>query len=310
MPKVFKLRDCPACGAARPSPEIRSEPRAEDMTMDQLRPYWSGLFKEKVFFSYDRCRNCGLLFAPTFFTDDQLNDLYSAMAPNMDLVPVTELEATQRGYFETAVAGAPLDGGYLEIGPDVGYIVRHVVADGNFDHLWLVEPNHAVHAQLSGAAGGRQYDIIADMDDLSAVPDGSVSLAMMVHVLDHMLDPVAALHRIRRKLRPDGRVVVVTHDEASLLRTVMRRRWPPFCLQHPQLYNPRSITELIGFAGYGSVKVARSKNYFPLDFLARQAAWTVGLDISKLPLPKFAIGLKLGNMITVALPNSNHDNRT
>lgn len=300
MPDSFGHRHCPNCGAERRTDEVASDVRAETMTLDALRPYWSGLFKEKRFFSYDRCATCGLLYAPTFFTEDQLGELYADMAPNMDLVPSDALKATQRGYWEMGRTGATLEGGYLEIGPDIGYIVTHAAREGSFDHFWLVEPNRSVHAQLAASTDGKPHTIIDDMDDWSAVPDGSVGLAVMIHVLDHLLDPVASLAQIHAKLKPGGRLVIVTHNEKSVLRSVMRNRWPPFCLQHPQLFNPRSMTDLVGRAGYASVEVARSTNYFPIRFMARQAAYTVGLDIGRLPLPKQSIGLKLGNMITVA----------
>ena len=293
-------RHCPACATARPQEEMSSDRRAEAMTLDDLRPYWSGLFKEKVFFSYDRCSACGLLYAPTFFSEEQLAELYADMAPNMDLVPSDALTATQHGYWQAARAEGQLNGGYLEIGPDIGYIVDLAAREGSFDHFWLVEPNRAVHDQLAAATGGRPHTIITDLTDLSAVPDGSVGLAVMVHVLDHLLDPAGSLEQIHAKLKPGGRLVIVTHNESSLLRSMMRKRWPPFCLQHPQLFNPKSMTDLVGRAHYSSVKVSRSKNYFPIDFMARQAAYTVGLDLKRLPLPATAIGLKLGNMITVA----------
>ncbi len=138
------------------------------------------------------------------------------------------------------------------------------------------------------------------MDDLSPVPDGSIGLAVMIHVLDHLLDPAASLEQVRCKLKPGGRVVIVTHNEKSVLRSVMGNSWPPFCLQHPQLFNPASISDLTKRAGYASVSVARSTSYFPIGFMVRQAAYTVGLDLTNVPLPRQAIGLKLGNMITVA----------
>ena len=300
MADDFEPRCCPNCGASRPAEEVASDRRAEAMTLDQLRPFWSGLFKEKVFFSYDRCGQCGLLYAPTFFSQPQLTDLYADMAPNMELVSSDALEATQRGYWLAAKKGAALDGGYLEIGPDIGYIIAHAAREGSFDHFWLVEPNRSVHDVLAASTGGRPHTIIDDMDDWSAVPDGSVGLAVMIHVLDHLLDPVASLRQVHVKLKPGGRLVIVTHNEKSVLRSVMRDRWPPFCLQHPQLFNPRSMIDLVGRAGYRAVDVARSTNYFPIRFMARQAAYTVGLDIGRLPLPGQSIGLKLGNMITVA----------
>jgi SAM-dependent methyltransferase len=138
------------------------------------------------------------------------------------------------------------------------------------------------------------------MTDLSPVPDGSIGLAVMVHVLDHLLDPMTMLEQVRAKLRPGGTLMVVTHNEASVLRKVMGSRWPPFCLQHPQIFRPESIKKMMGGAGYRAVRVERSKNYFPISFMARQAAWTFRINLDSMPLPKVAIGLKLGNIITIA----------
>jgi len=296
----FLTRNCPACGADGGRAEKSSATPAESLSLEQLKPYWRGLFQEKVFFTYDRCRQCGLLYAPVFFDQDQLGELYSAMAPNMDAVPTDAIEATQRVYFEEATEGLKVSGNFLEIGPDVGYIVAHAASDPRFEHFYLFEPNKAVHADLGAATNGRPFTISEDMDDLSAVPDGSVALALMVHVLDHLLDPKAMLEQIRKKLKPGGRVAIVTHNERSLLRSVMGTRWPPFCLQHPELYNPQSITRLLNSAGYGKVEVHGSKNYFPLSFMVRQAAYTAGIKLERVPLPKTVLGLRLGNIMTIA----------
>jgi len=300
MTDAFLRRACPACKTDSPIDEVHSTPRGEQLPFEELRQHWSGLFKEKIFFSYDRCGNCGLLFAPTYFTPAQLGELYGDMAPNMELVPGAALEATQLGYWQATKRAAAMDGDYLEIGPDIGYVVRHAAREGNFNHFWLFEPNQAVHAQLADATQGKPHDISVAMDDLSAVPDGSVGLAVMVHVLDHVLDPVASLQRILHKLRPGGVLMIVTHNEKSVLRSVMGERWPPFCLQHPEIYNPDSMKRMVLGAGYSSADVQRSKNYFPLSFIARQAAFTFGVNLDKLPLPNFSLGLKLGNLITLA----------
>jgi SAM-dependent methyltransferase len=296
----FLDRACPACGATDRREEAHSPVRAETMTVEALRPYWSGLFSEKRFFTYHRCLGCGLLYNPAFFDGARLADLYSSMAPNMEVVSNDAIAATQKGYFDAGVAGARLDGGFLEIGPDAGHIVREAATRGAFDHFWLFEPNRAIHDTLRASASGRPATLLTDMDDLSPVPDGTVGLAVMVHVLDHLLDPLAMLTQIRAKLRPGGTLLIVTHNEKSLLRHLMGTRWPPFCLQHPELYNPATITGLLGRAGYGNVQVARSRNYFPLPFLARQAAWTVGLKLDRVPLPDVSLGLRLGNMLTLA----------
>jgi len=296
----FLHRDCPACGAADSREEAHSLVRAEAMHIETLCPYWAGLFAEKRFFTYHRCTGCKLLYNPVFFDGAQLARLYSSMAPNMEMVSNGAIVATQRGYFDAAAASANLDGGYLEIGPDTGHIVREAAQRGAFEHFWLFEPNRAIHDTLRASAGGRPATLLTDMEDLSPVPDGSVGLAVMVHVLDHLLDPLAMLTQIRAKLRPGGTLLIVTHNEKSLLRRLMGVRWPPFCLQHPELYNPATITALLGRAGYAGAQVTRSRNYFPLPFLARQAAWAVGLKLDRVPLPDVSLGLRLGNMLTLA----------
>jgi len=296
----FLERACPMCGGGAALGEVWAPRRAERLTPEALRSFWSGLFNEKSFFSYHRCLDCGLLYCPTFFDGRQLADLYSSMAPNMDLVARDAIAATQRGYFARAAAYGPLEGGYLEIGPDVGHVVAEAVRAGAFEHFWLFEPNRSVHDALRAAAGGRPATLRADMGDLSAVPDGSIGLAVMIHVLDHLLDPLAMLGQIRAKLRPGGTLMIVTHNERSLLRHAMGVRWPPFCLQHPLLFNPRTIAAMLDRAGYAGVAVERSRNHFPLDFLARQAAWAMGLKVARVPLPRFSIGLRLGNMLTLA----------
>lgn len=296
----FVTRECPACGSGDGVVEVASSLRAEEMPFAELTPFWSTFGKEKVFFSYARCRKCGLLYARSYLSNEQLSHLYSDMPANMEVVAGDAIDATQRGYFDRIAASAKLEGDYLEIGPDIGHVARHAAREGNFDKFWFFEPNKAVHKELAESAEGKPHYISPDMTDLSAVPDGSIGLAVMVHVLDHLLDPAGLLKQIHAKLRPDAVVAIVTHNEKSVLRRAMGKKWPPFCMQHPELYNPRSIARLLGSAGYGRVLVCRAKSYFPVSFLARQAAGIVGLKLDKLPLPETVIGLRLGNILTIA----------
>lgn len=298
---AFLERSCPCCGSAQATPEMQSEPAGEDVGLEGLVPFWEGLRKERMFFTYARCQSCGLLYCPRYFTGEQLGQLYANLAPNMDMVPSAAITATQRGYW-SAVAGSVIPGDYLEIGPDIGHIVAPAAASGKFGHAWLFEPNRAVHDVLSRSAGNLPHTISAAMDDFSDVPDGTISLAVMIHVLDHITEPLAILRQIRAKLKPGGRILIVTHNEKSLLRSVMGRTFPPFCLQHPELYNPDTMARVLTTAGYSGVEVQRSVNHFPISFLAQQAGQTIGLDLSRLPLPDMAVGLKLGNMLTTAQP--------
>lgn len=296
----FAVRDCPVCGSDQGTIEVASARRAEGMSLKELHPFWYTFVGEKVFFSYARCPRCGILFTPSFFTEEQLSELYSDMPANMDVGAPDALDATQRGYWDMIAANAKLEGDYLEIGPDVGHVARHAASEGDFGKFWLFEPNKGVHAELARSVQGQLCVISSEMTDLSQVPDNSVGVAVMVHVLDHLVDPAGLLKQTRAKLRPDGVLAIVTHNEGSMLRRIMGKKWPPFCLQHPELYNSNSIAKLLHATGFERVNVGRTKNYFPFSFMARQLAALAGLKMDRVPLPDTVIGLNLGNILTLA----------
>lgn len=300
----FLLRACPRCGAAAPgTPETASRPAAESLPFAEVKRCWHGFFQEKVFFSYHRCSGCGLLFSPRYFRPEQMGELYGQMPDNTAGVPVDLLRMTQRGYFDALRRHSPLKGEYLEVGPDIGLFTENCVREGSFERYWLFEPNRAVLPELEKALDGRPRKVFAKDLDMSEIPDGRLAAVVMIHVLDHVLDPGAMLAQLRRKLAKGAVVLFVTHDESSLLARVLRAGWPPYCLQHPHLFRPATITDLLGSAGYRVLEIRKTSNHFPFFYLARHLLWALGLK--GLPLPGWdrpAVPLKLGNILTVATP--------
>ena len=156
--------------------------------------------------------------------------------------------------------------------------------------------------RLAQSVQGNEYKIIHDMFNFSDVPDNSVDLAVMIQVLDHLLDPKAALKELQKKLKKGGKVFIVTHNEGSLLAKLLGLRWPAFCMQHPQIFNKKSMTKLIGEAGFSLESIDNTKNYFKLDFLIKTLVWVVfKRHINLSDLLHFDVGLKLGNIATVAI---------
>jgi hypothetical protein len=304
MTQSYLYRDCPICQAkTKFLIEVSSTQRAEDLSYDSLVPYWNGFFKEKIFFSYVRCGECELLFAPIFYRLDQLEALYGQMPPNMDLVPMAALVKTQKGYFEELKRFSALKNGYIEIGPDIGIFTENCSREGSFDSYWLCEPNKEVASALAKSVGKGKYTIIEDMFGFSQIPDQSAGVAVMIQVLDHLLNPVATLAELKEKLLLDGKLLIVTHNEQSLLRKIVGWKWPAFCLQHPQIYNPNSITKLLEKAGYKVNSIQGTSNYFEFSFLLKHLLWAFGIKVKSVPkIFNFTIGLKLGNIVTVATP--------
>lgn len=300
----YLTRICPSCGSqANANPAVHSEPKAEQLSLDEIKSYWSGFFKAKSFFSYYRCL-CGLLYCPTFFTEQQLADLYARMSDNTAGIPLEPLRKTQNSYFKVLKKYSKLDNGYIEFGPDIGLFTENCLREGTFDSYWLLEPNEAVWPELQKKMGNNLHHLFANMEGLASVPDQSVSTVAMIHVLDHLIEPVETLQAIKKKLLPGAIALFVTHDERSLLAKLTKTKWPPFCLQHPQLYNRQSITELLTRAGFNVLTSEKCYNYFPVTYLMKHALYLLGLKNIKLPaLNKLQIGLKLGNIITIAQNN-------
>ncbi|MBT8635769.1 class I SAM-dependent methyltransferase [Polynucleobacter paneuropaeus] len=301
----YLFRQCPICQKnAQHRIEVSSEKKAEEMGYEKLTPYWNGFFKDKIFFSYARCRECDLLFTPTFYRLDQLEALYAQMPPNMDLVPMAALVRTQKGYFEVLKKSSTLKNGYIEIGPDIGIFTENCSREGRFDSYWLCEPNTEVADALAKSIGSRKFTIIEDMFGFTKIPVQSAGVAVMIQVLDHLLDPVATLTELKTKLLPNAKLLLVTHNERSILRRIIGWRWPAFCLQHPQIYNPASIKKLLEKSGYRVESIRRSTNYFQFSFLLKHLLWAFGIKVKSVPsFFNFTIGLKLGNIITIATPN-------
>lgn len=296
-------RSCPACQCDTPHHQsISSNPKAEQLTMEQVRSVWSGFFKKKSFFTYHRCQQCGLLFCPRFFSDEQLSQLYQSMSDNTAGVSMEPLIKTQNAYFSMLEKYLPTSrGGYLEFGPDIGLFTKCCVQKKLFDNYWLIEPNAKVWPALQSEMRQEIFQLGTNDDLIDRIPDESISVVVMIHVLDHLIDPAALLARIKPKLKPDAVMLFVTHDESSMLAKVTQSKWPPYCLQHPQLYNKNTIAGLLARLGMRVIANEKTRNYFPVMYLLRHMLFILG--IKKLPLPEFnslQVGLKLGNLLTVA----------
>jgi SAM-dependent methyltransferase len=166
----------------------------------------------------------------------------------------------------------------------------------------MVEPNTAVHPALDRLLGVKPHTLLDNLERIEDIPDGSVSLAVAIHVLDHLLEPQRLLERLVRKLKGGGVIFAVTHSQQSLAPRVFGERWPAYCLQHPQLYSPRTLRQSYERAGLDQVRIDRTTNYFPVAYLLRHLFFAARLGSFDVPLPSsWIVGLKLGNIAAIGI---------
>lgn len=277
-----------------------STPPAESVPPSEHGAFLSGYNADRIFFSYFRCASCRLLYCPVYYSEHQLGALYGHQAENMAEVPLGARERTQRHYADLASPESAPEGDYLELGADIGLFAVECLSRRKFRHLSLYEPNDAVRNELDARLAGVSHTIHRRPFSRGDVPPGTVAVAAGIHVLDHVWEPLPLLRGLHAALKPGGRIFIVTHDERSLLARVLGRRWPPFTLQHPQLFSAASLTAMLSQAGFRQVATRKTMNFFPAFHLGRAA-----LQVLKLPavLPRAQgplLGLRLGNLAAIA----------
>jgi hypothetical protein len=192
-----------------------------------------------------------------------------------------------------------LRGTYLELGPDIGLAADAARSVGAPDRMVLVEPNEAVHSELRAAAGDLPTEVVTDLSMLRG--PGRADVAVLIHVLDHLTDPAAFLERLHHHLSPGASVLVVVHNERSMLRRALGVRWPAFCMQHPQLFSPDTLRSMLSRAGLDVVACRPTTNHFPLRHLVHRAATLFGVEGRWNELvPELPVSIRLGNIMAIA----------
>ena len=81
----------------------------------------------------------------------------------------------------------------------------------------------------------------------------------------------------------------------------MKKAWPPFCLQHPQLYNPETLSRILEKSGWELLEVGKSTNWYRLRHFVELGLGVLGLPIGIAKLfPSIEIPVKLGNSISIS----------
>jgi len=85
----------------------------------------------------------------------------------------------------------------------------------------------------------------------------SVDVALMLHVLEHVPDPLRTLHEVHRILKPGGYLMVETPDVAGWPARLFRSWW--FHLDAPRhlyLFTSHTLSALLHAAGFRRIELA------------------------------------------------------
>ena len=301
---VWVRRNCPICNSTKISvkPSSYAKKPAEKMAWEEAKNYFIGLRNDQVFFSYFTCIECELLYCPWYFTKEQIAVLYSEMPDNTMGEDKSTVSKTQSAYARWILRSDVSSNAYLEVGPDIGLISRKIIELQAPERISFIEPNLSVRKELlENSKGVGSIEIVNFIENLK---NAEFTLIVGVHVYDHLLDPVQDLRNIYARAEQGAHLSVVVHNEKSNLRRIMKAKWPPFCLQHPQLYNPKTLRNLLEKSGWSTEKIEKSTNWYHLKNFAKMGLSVLGIEDRFSPfLPDVEFPIRLGNIICLAKKN-------
>lgn len=244
------------------STEFASESTSHGLAMRHQCPCCRAVSTQigvvNVFGEYrvSRCSGCGFVFAAPRPTPEQLADFYGSeyFALRSDdrlgyrnYRDLGELNA-RRMWHVFAGRLVPPDAGrrILDVGCATGGFLAEASAAG-----WQCT---GVELSADAAQVGReQFGLNVIVGDIHS-PDlhvGSFDVLTMWHVLEHLIDPVAALRRARDLLAAGGYLFIELPNWGSLGRIVKGLRWaqlkPP---EHINFFTPKSLALACRSAGF------------------------------------------------------------
>jgi hypothetical protein len=293
-------RDCPICGGKPGERVITSRNDAGKLPFNELSKYFVGLRADQTFFEYKRCIKCKLCFAPQYFSADELELVYKNMPPNLVGDEQKIVEKTHKGYVKHIKKNIASANSLMELGADLGLVTGPVVSHFKINQGVLIEPNLDVRIELMDSVGNKaEFEVVNYLSDIKN--NQLYDLFIGIHVIDHLLAPLQDLNFIRKKMKPDGKLFIVVHNQKSLLAKIMKSKWPPYCLQHPQIFDNQSIKNLLINSGFTNIRIKRTVNWIGL----RNSLISL-LSLLKIPhrflsyLPNISIPIIVGNIIVSA----------
>lgn len=107
---------------------------------------------------------------------------------------------------------------------------------------------------------------VGDLDSLQA--DADHRCVTLCDVIEHLLDPAAAMSTVCAALEPGGAAYLTTPDAGSRTARLLGRRWWSVLPMHVQYFTRGSMHRLLDAAGLRSVTVATHPKMFTAGYYA------------------------------------------
>ena len=224
------VEKCPLCGGQDHGPFERHEEAGHAL-------------------QYRLCRTCGLMLQSPRMSDEELAAFYTSsyrLTVQGTEAPTEKDLRMQAGRARHLVRFSqgrlPAVARHLDIGCSSGALLRAFSRSYGCESVG-VEPGQAYRA----VAASRGTRAVASLDDLDDMQAATFDLVSLVHVLEHIADPVAYLRRLREERLSPGGTLLVEVPNLFGHKGVE--------LSHLAVYAPRTLCQVLQASGFRVLKM-------------------------------------------------------
>jgi SAM-dependent methyltransferase len=258
---VLATATCSACGATGLEPHLRVAGSAGSQGLIPSTNRFGTALADIV-----RCRRCGHMQLDPMPGEAVLATAYADAASEEYVAEEAGQRATARRALERIEKHAVGRGALLDLGCWLGFLLAEAR-----DRGWRptgIEPS----AFASDRARRLGLEVITtDLMDAD-LPAGAFDAVVVGDVIEHLVEPQAALERIAALTAPGGVLWLALPDAGSPLARAMGRRWWSVLPTHVQYFTRRSIATLLARSGYEVLEISTAPKVFTVRYYLERIA--------------------------------------
>ncbi len=247
-----------------------------------------------------QCLRCGMVSSIPTLRPDEIVDNYTQVVDEQYLKEEParrELFAWFLGQIDAfALPGRRL----LEVGANVGLFLD-VAREHGWDERGVEPSKWAVEEGIRRFGVQLEQGAVEDLEAGTDIAD----VIVMLDVLEHLNDPLAALRRLRGMINEEGLLVLSTVNLDGLHASLRGEDWPWFIRSHLHYFGEHTLAAMLRSAGFRMVEWKIAPRSFHLSYITRRASTslprmgTVASAIADVIDPKVPVGW-LGDITFVA----------